>query len=76
MDAIVTERGIAINPLRQDLLAQASDAGLMVKDIRELKAEIEKITGTPDDVEFDDEIVALVEYRDGTIIDVIRKVKQ
>lgn len=76
VDAIVTERGIAINPLRQDLLAQASDAGLMIKDIRELKAEIEKITGTPDDVEFDDEIVALVEYRDGTIIDVIRKVNQ
>ena len=75
VDAIVTERGMAINPLRQDLAALASDAGLPVKDIRELKAEIEKITGTPDEVEFDDEIVALVEYRDGTIIDVIRRVK-
>ncbi len=74
VDAIVTERGIAINPRREDLRSAALDAGLPVKDIRQLKAEIEKITGIPDEVKFSGEIVGLVEYWDGTIIDTIRKV--
>jgi citrate lyase subunit alpha/citrate CoA-transferase len=74
VDAIVTERGIAINPRREDLRSAALDAGLPVKDIRQRKAEIEKITGIPDEVKFSGEIVGLVEYRDGTIIDTIRKV--
>ena len=39
-----------------------------------VKAEIEKVTGIPDEVRFGDEIVGLVEYRDGTIIDAIRMV--
>lgn len=75
VDVIVTERGIAVNPRREDLLAALKDAGLPVKDIHQLKAEIEKITGIPDEVAFHDEIVGVVEYRDGTIIDSIRKIK-
>ena len=75
VDVIVTEKGIAINPLREDLLKKARDAGLPVKDIRQLKAEIERTTGIPDEVAFSDDIVGLVEYRDGTIIDSIRKLK-
>ena len=74
VDAIVTERGIAVNPRREDLAEQARRAGLPVKDIHGLKAEIEKVTGIPDEVRFGDEIVGLVEYRDGTIIDAIRMV--
>lgn len=74
IDAIVTERGIAINPRRQDLLALARDAKLPVRDIRDLKREIEKVTGVPDEVTFTDEIVGIVEYRDGTVIDSIRKI--
>ena len=74
VDAIVTERGIAVNPRRQDIAAAARDAGLPVKDISQLKAEIESITGIPDPVEFADDIVGVVEYRDGTIIDSIRRV--
>jgi len=75
VDVIVTEKGIAINPLREDLLKKARDARLPVKDIRQLKAEIERTTGIPDEVAFSDDIVGLVEYRDGTIIDSIRKLK-
>lgn len=75
VDAIVTERGIAVNPRREDLAAAALAAGLPVKDIRELKAEIEKITGIPDEVRFTDDVVGIVEYRDGTIIDSIRRVE-
>ena len=75
VDVIVTERGIAINPRREDLVTKAMEAGLPVKNIGQLKAEIERTTGIPDEVEFTDEIVGLVEYRDGTIIDSIRKVR-
>jgi len=33
------------------------------------------MAGKPDSVEFDEKIVALVQSRDGTILDVIRKIK-
>lgn len=75
VDAIVTEKGIAIHPNREDLKESALKAGLLVKDISRLKAEIEKTTGIPEEVKFEDEVVALVEYRDGTIIDTVRKIK-
>jgi citrate lyase subunit alpha / citrate CoA-transferase len=48
---------------------------LPVKEIGDLQQEICKITGTPRPLQFGDEIVALVEYRDGSIIDVVRRVK-
>ena len=46
-----------------------------MKEIGDLQQEICRITGTPRPLEFGDEIVALVEYRDGSIIDVVRRVK-
>lgn len=72
VDAIVTERGICINPRRKDLLASALKAGLPVTDIDALKKEVEKLTGVPRPAEFDlDKIAAVVEYRDGTLIDTV-----
>jgi len=75
VDIIVTERGIAVNPRRSDLLERLKDAKLPLYTIEELKEMAEGISGVPDSLEFEDEIVGLVEYRDGTVIDVIRKVK-
>ncbi len=46
-----------------------------MKDIRQLHEEISALTGKPRPLEFEDEIVALIEYRDGSIIDVVRQVK-
>lgn len=74
VDVLVTERGIAVNPLRPDLLEKVRAAGLPVKDIVQLKEEAERIAGTPKPVKMGDRIVAVVEYRDGTIIDVVRQV--
>jgi len=34
------------------------------------------MTGVPRPIEFEDEVVALIEYRDGSIIDVVRRVKE
>ncbi|MBP6958513.1 MAG: citrate lyase subunit alpha, partial [Spirochaetia bacterium] len=50
------------------------DSGLPIKNIHQLKKDIEAITGIPEEISFQNEIVGIVEYRDGTIIDSIRKV--
>jgi citrate lyase subunit alpha/citrate CoA-transferase len=47
-----------------------------VKDIRALKSEVEKLTGVPDLPEFDrSRVVAVVENRDGTLLDSVYKVR-
>ena len=75
IDVIVTERGIAINPLRQDLIEKVKGSSLPIKTIEELKAEAEAICGVPDKPEFTDDIVAIIKWVDGTVIDVVRKLK-
>lgn len=75
VDVIVTERGIAINEKHQDLKKELIKHKVPVKEIEELQQEIYQVTGRPRPIEFTDEVVALIEYRDGTIIDAIRKVK-
>ena len=75
IDIVVTEYGVAINPNRQDLINSLSGTGIPLKTIEELRDEAYKLVGEPKDIEFDDKVVALVEYRDGTIIDVIRRPK-
>jgi len=75
IDVIVTERGIAINPRRKDLLNKVKDSGLPVKDIHELKEEAEKICGRPAKPELEDEVVAIIKWVDGTVIDSVFKVK-
>jgi citrate lyase subunit alpha / citrate CoA-transferase len=73
IDVLVTEYGVAINPLRKDLILAFEDTNLPIKTILELKEIAEKITGVPKQVQFSDKVVAVVEYRDGTVIDVVRK---
>ncbi len=74
IDVIVTERGIAINPLRKDLLEKVKGSDLPIKSIHELKDEVEKICGKPKKPEFKDKIVAAVKWVDGTVIDVVRQI--
>jgi len=76
IDVIVTERGIAINPLRSDLIDRVKNSGLPLKTIRELKEEAEKICGKPSRPQFEDQIVAAIKWVDGTVIDVVRKIKE
>ncbi|MCU4176556.1 citrate lyase subunit alpha [Carboxylicivirga sp. N1Y90] len=75
IDVLVTERGICVNPKRPELRENLIKAGIAVKDIKELATEVEKITGKAKPIENTDRIVGVVEYRDGSIIDVIRQVK-
>ncbi|MBU0765914.1 MAG: citrate lyase subunit alpha, partial [Bacteroidetes bacterium] len=76
IDVIVTERGIAINPLRKDLIEKTKDSGLPVKTVQELQAEAERICGKPKKAKFTDKIVAAVKWVDGTVIDVVRQVDE
>ena len=73
---IVTERGIAVNDNLPELKAELIRRRAPVKDIRQLRDEVYAVTGIPRPVEFEDQVVGLIEYRDGSIIDVIRKVRE
>lgn len=76
VDVLVTEVGIAINPKRQDLIdAMKKVPGVPVYTIEELQQRAEKIVGVPKPLEYTDQTAALVEYRDGTLIDAIKAVK-
>ncbi|NVY96225.1 citrate lyase subunit alpha [Lactobacillus sp. DCY120] len=76
IDVVVTEYGIAINPKREDLIAALSKIpGVPVLPIDQLQALAEKKVGQPTPLQFTDRTVALIEYRDGTLIDQIKEVK-
>jgi len=75
IDAIVTERGIAVNPRREDLKERFTTAGLPVRPLEEIKAEADRMVRPVGRPVFGDEIIAAIEWRDGTVIDVVRKVE-
>ena len=75
IDVIVTERGIAINPLRQDLIEATKNSSLPIRPIEEIKNEVEEIIGgKPVKPKIGDKLVAVVKWVDGTIIDSIYQV--
>jgi citrate lyase subunit alpha / citrate CoA-transferase len=74
IDVLVTDQGVAVNPRRNDLKDRLTAADLPVKDITDLKPTVDETAGIPQPVEVGDKIVAVVEYRDGTVIDVVRQV--
>ena len=76
---VVTEAGIALNPkhkyyemLKEDFEA----AGIATVTIQYLCDLALSHTGIPKPIETTDKVVAVVEYRDGTVIDVIRQIKR
>ena len=73
IDVLVTERGIAINPRREDLIDALKDSRLPIYDIEYLYNLAHSITGEPKKLEREKEVIGLVEYRDGTIIDSLYK---
>lgn len=76
IDVIVTERGIAINPVRKDLIEATERSDLPFKTIKELKEEAEAVTGGPPaKPDIDPETpIGVVEWVDGTVLDTIWKV--
>jgi citrate lyase subunit alpha/citrate CoA-transferase len=72
VDAIVTNDGIAINPRRQDLVSKLETSDLPIVPVTELKDRAYEATGGPPELKTTDRVIALIEYRDGTIIDVVK----
>ena len=75
IDVVITDYGIAINPKRQDLIEAMKDVDLPFKTIEELRDIAYSIAGEPQKVQFGDRVVGIIEGRDGTIMDVVREVK-
>lgn len=77
IDVIATEAGVAVNPRRDDLVDRLASAGLRVVPIQKL-FDLANDGGppgvNPGSVGEDRRIVGIQEYRDGTVIDVLRQV--
>jgi len=75
VDAFVTNEGIAINPKRKDLIDKVKGQIDLVP-IEELKDMAYDATGGPQELEFTDELVGMTKWFDGTLLDLIWKVKE
>lgn len=69
VDIVVTERGIAVNPKRADILEKLQNSKLNIMTIKELYETAVKMTGVPKKKELSEKVVGVVMYRDGTVID-------
>lgn len=74
VDVLITEYGVCINPIRTDLIHSADQKGIELITIEDLRDIAYEKLGKPNKIQFQDEVVAIIEKRDGTIIDkVLRK---
>jgi citrate lyase subunit alpha/citrate CoA-transferase len=74
IDVVVTERGIAVNPRRTDLLDAVAGSGLPIRPIADLKAELDRICGVPARPPRSEQPVAVVKWVDGTILDTVWRI--
>ncbi len=76
VDVVVTERGIAINPRREDLLRAVEGSTLPVRPIADIKAEVEAMSGgPPSPPRTTDRPVAVIKWVDGTVLDTVWQVE-
>ena len=76
IDVLVTDQGVAVNPNRPELKEKLIAAGLPVTTIEKLKARAERVVGKPEPIQYTDRIVGVLMYRNNTVIDVIRQIKE
>ena len=75
IDVVITERGIAINPRRQDPLEAVRGSDLPIRAIEDMKDEVEVLLGGPPvPAKTGDKVVAAVKWVDGTVIDCVRQI--
>jgi len=76
IDVVATERGIAVNPRRQDLLDALRGSVLPIRPIEEIRAEVERLCGgKPEPPRTTDRPVAVIKWVDGTVIDTVFQVE-
>jgi citrate lyase subunit alpha/citrate CoA-transferase len=75
IDVLVTEAGVAVNPEREDLLSLLGGAGIKIMPIARLREIARSAAGTEGNPasSLGKRIVAVQQYRDGSIIDVVRQ---
>lgn len=78
IDVIITERGIAINPKRKDLMKAVKNSKLPFKTIQEIQKEVYEICGgAPAKPKVDkNKVVAVVKWVDGTVLDSVFKINK
>lgn len=77
IDVVVTERGIAINPRRQDLLDAVKGSKLPIRRIEDIQREVERICGgKPARPKRGERPVAVVKWVDGTLLDTVWQLPQ
>jgi citrate lyase subunit alpha/citrate CoA-transferase len=77
IDVVATERGIAINPRRQDLVDALHGSNLPIRPIEQIRDEVELICGgKPTKPCLTDEPVAAIKWVDGTVIDTVFRVEE
>jgi citrate lyase subunit alpha/citrate CoA-transferase len=74
VDAVVTNEGIAINPCRKDIIKKIKGK-IKIKKIEELKDIAYSSAGKPVKLNFGKEIVGIIKWIDGSVLDNIKKVK-
>jgi citrate lyase subunit alpha/citrate CoA-transferase len=76
IDVVITERGIAINPRRKDLIAAVKNSNLPLKNIKQLYDEVNEICGgAPAKPKLNkNKVIAVVKWLDGTLLDSIYQV--
>jgi citrate lyase subunit alpha/citrate CoA-transferase len=73
IDVVATERGVCINPRRRDLVDAMAGSRVPLLDIHDLKREVERICGgAPARPAFGEQVVAAIQWVDGTTIDSVR----
>jgi len=76
IDVIVTERGIAINPRRTDLIEATKGSKLPIRPIQDIKRDVEQICGgNPEKPRLGKRPVAVVKWVDGTVLDSVWQVE-
>ncbi|EKN3881358.1 TPA: citrate lyase subunit alpha [Yersinia enterocolitica] len=76
VDILVTDHGIAVNPARPELAERLQQAGLPIVTIDWLYQRALILTGEPQPIKFTDRVVAVVRYRDGSVIDVVHQIQE
>jgi citrate lyase subunit alpha/citrate CoA-transferase len=75
IDVVVTERGIAVNPGRKDLIEAIRGSTLPIRPIEEIQKEVLAICGGPSETaKLTEHPVAVVKWVDGTVLDTVWQV--
>jgi citrate lyase subunit alpha/citrate CoA-transferase len=75
IDVVATERGIAVNPRRSDLLEALRGSSLPIRPIAEIQKEVEHLCGgKPAAPRTASRPVAVIKWVDGTVLDTVWQV--